>query len=225
MPDTAAPPVQPRPRRTSPPAADPPPPVALPMLGDDEEPRRFRMTYAYYSAFEEAQTETKFEWVDGEAIEMTGGTLEHAELGLALGAELRRVLRGRAFKIYGADVKIRVPHGPARYPDATVAGVPPDTEWHPRDKHLTLLNPVVIVEVLSESTARTDTVLKRDEYLQIPSVTDYLIAAQDEVRVVHHRRDGDRWRTNMLRGTDAVIALDGPGVELPLADVYEGVLP
>ena len=218
MPKTAAPPRRPR-------TPAPPPPVALPPLGVDEPPRRFRMSRERYLAFEEAQIHTKFEWVDGEAIEMTGGTFEHAELGLAFGAELRNALRGRAFKVCSCDMSVHVPNGPDRYPDVSVAAVPPRFERHPRDRHLKLLNPVVLVEVLYESTSGTDTVDKRDEYLRIPTVSDYLIAARDEVRVVHHRRDGDRWRTSTLRGTGAVIALQGLGVELSLADVYEGVLP
>ena len=211
----------PRDRRTDPPA---PPPVALPILGIDEEPRRFRMTRDEYRAFEDAQTETKFEWVDGEALEMTGGTAEHAELGAAFAGELRNRLKGRAFKIYNGDLQVRIPNGPYRYPDATVAAVPPELEWHPQGKRLTLLNPVVLVEVLSQSTALTDTVAKLDEYGRIPTVTDYLIAAQDEVRVVHHRREGGGWRTVTLRGTDAVVRLGGPGADLPLGAVYEGVL-
>ena len=219
MPKTAAPP------RRPPRAADPPPPVPLPVLGVDEPPRRFRMTRTQYHAFEEAQTDSKFEWVDGEAIEMTGVTEEHSDVAGNICFHLRLALRGRPFKLHQSDMAVHAAGGPDRYPDVVVAPADSVFEPHPRGKRLRLSNPIVLVEVLSEWTTRTDTVLKREEYLRIPSVSDYLIAEQDAPLVTHHRRDGDQWRTRTPRGTDAVIALAGVGVELSLADVYEGVLP
>ena len=190
----------------------------------DDAPARYRMTRTEYLAFEERQTDRKHEWIDGEAIEMSGGTDEHDDIANNLRALLWIGLRGRSPKTKGPDIRVRIPDGPYYYPDVAVAPDPARFERHPSDKKLTLLDPVLVAEVLLDLTAETDTTRKPADYHAIPTVADHLVLVQDRAEVTHHRRDGDGRHTRVLRGTGATLTLPGLGVSLSLRDVYERVV-
>ncbi len=87
-------------------------------------------------------------------------------------------------------IEIRSPTGRGRFPDLVLTREPAVWVPHPRNVRLVLTNPSVVVEVLSDSTAGTDLGEKRADYLACPTVTDYLVVAQDEPLVLHHRRGG-----------------------------------
>ena len=84
-------------------------------------------------------------------------------------------------------------------------------------------NPVLIVEVLSPSTAATDRQIKVSDYRRIPSVTEILLIDSESAFAEVHRREGDRWITEMMRGPDATRALNSVPLAISLSELYEGV--
>ena len=212
--------------RAADPASDRPPAVPtgpVPRVG--ELRRRFPMTREQYRVFEEAQTENKFEWSRGEAIEVAGATAEHDILKTDLFGLLWSSLRGRPGRVFSSDMRVRIPSGPYRYPDLSAVTGAPEFERHPKDKKLVLSNPALLFEALSESTAEEDEGEKLDEYTLIPSLTDYVIAESRAVRVVHRTRTApDRpWEERVLKAPAATLELPALGFRATLAEIYAGL--
>ncbi len=159
-------------------------------------------TFAEYLVLE-AASETKHEYVNGEIFAMAGGTPEHSRLSANVILELGAALRGRPCVTFTSDLRIRVPAtGLGTYPDASV--VCGRIEVDPEDKN-SVTNPVVIVEVLSDSTERYDRDEKRAHYRQLPSLRDYLLVSQHERRIEHyHRNDDGTWTLRDARAGGAV---------------------
>ncbi len=163
----------------------------------------------------------KHEYLAGVVHAMAGGSNVHNLIASnCLGALVAR-LRGKRCKAYNSDTKIRVRH-PTHvrfyYPDASVvcqANPPADTFQD---------MPVVIVEVLSRSTRRIDTGEKQEAYLTIPTLSSYLLIEQDMASVVVQRRREQGFVRETYEGLDAVIPLPEIDAELPLAEVYDGVI-
>jgi Uma2 family endonuclease len=146
---------------------------------------------------------------------MTGGTLEHSVIERNLIFALTGRFRGRRCQAYTSNLKILV-SGSIRYPDAFVAGSP-----LPRGT-LVVTDPVVVFEVLSPSTASTDIGAKNEEYRDTPSIQHYIMLAQDRQRATVFARTGDDWVGHIVSG-DAILAMPEIGIEIPLAELYEGV--
>ena len=170
----------------------------------------------------ERQSQRKHEYIDGEVREMVGASRPHNLIAGNIAYAIQSQIRGRPFEVYQSDMRVRIPQGPYYYPDVTVAPSPPELEDEEAD---TLLNPLVIVEILSPSTRRTDRGEKLDNYRRIPSLTDYLIVAQDRMWIDRYVRDGSEWRLEDFSKADDAVKLEGTGCELPLADVYDRVFP
>ena len=171
----------------------------------------------------EERAETKHEWFDGEVREMAGGSVEHSLIANRIRALLDAALSKTPHLVFDSDLRTRIPSGPYVYPDAAVAAVPPQFDPPPRPggRRTVLLNPAVIVEVLSESTEATDRGEKLDGYRTIPSLTDYLLFSQDGPEVEHHRRNpGGAWERIALSGPEAVATLSAGGATLTLGEVY-----
>ncbi|QDT16001.1 Uma2 family endonuclease [Alienimonas californiensis] len=192
------------------------PPAALP-----------RMTREEYLAFDNAAVRTRYEWVDGKVRLMTGGTFNHALVGMNLVAILNAALRplrhqgGPSLAALGQTMRTRIPDGPYYYPDAVAGPIPPVLE---DDGQNTLLDPVLIAEVLSPSTARIDRGEKRREYLRIPTLENYLIVQPNLREVLRLTRDASspenpRWAEKRFRDED--VDLPRFGVTLPMAALYE----
>ena len=134
--------------------------------------------------------------------------------------------RGTAWKAQSQAMMVRGGTGRGRYPDVLIVSrLDEQFEFHPEEKELGLLNPLVLFEVPSDSTAATDSGDKLEDYASIPSVTDYLIVHQHQLRVEHHARTADGWRDTVHEDPDAAVTFAEPAVTLPLAEIYEGVLP
>jgi Uma2 family endonuclease len=175
---------------------------------------RKSMTVAEFLAWE-ARQPLRYEFDGFQPVAMTGGTAAHSAIQRNLAMAVGRRLRGRTCQFYGSDLKIEVA-GRIRYPDAFVvcSAVP---------LRSTVVNdPVVIFEVLSESTARTDIVTKNQEYAATPSVMRYVLLAQDEIGGTMFERVGDDWVGHILRA-DTVLRMPEIDIEVPLAELYEGV--
>jgi len=172
---------------------------------------------ADYLALEPTLPE-KHEYVDGVLYAMGGGTARHAWISTGIITGLSNVLRGRPCRVSTSDLKVAISReGPFFYPDVTVVCGAPQFVTETQDA---LLNPKLIVEVLSPSL---DVGERFRSYRQIASLEHYLLAAQDQVRVEHYRRQPNgRWLLEEL-GPGAEIELDALGVKLALDAVYAGV--
>src|SRR6185295_3571482 len=129
----------------------------------------------------ERQSEYKSEYVNGQIFAMTGASRKHNLIIINISGELSQQLEGRAWEVYavGMRVKVRAP-GLYTYPDVAVACGEPEFEDVFID---TLLNPTLLVEVLSPSTERYDRIAKSSYYRTIDSLAEHLLVAQDEIRV------------------------------------------
>ncbi|MFH5804692.1 Uma2 family endonuclease [Alienimonas sp. DA493] len=134
-----------------------------------------------------------------------------------------------AWDLLTQDAEVACPTGRHRFPDLVLTRMPAEYAPHPRDRELILLNPSVCVEVLSEGTEAVDLRDKPGDYLSIPSVTDYLVVAQDEPNVLHHRRDPATqpaaWAVERVTDLAAAVTLAAPTATLPLAEIYKRVFP
>ena len=177
------------------------------------------MSVADYLEWEAAE-EVRHEYVGGVVYEMAGGTLPHAAIGTNIVGILHRFLRGKSCRPFGPDLKVCIEyptHTRLYYPDAMVVCQPgsPGEHFH---RH-----PSLIVEVLSESTRRTDESEKREAYFTIESLRVYILLEQDEAAAVVWRRRDEGFVREVYLGLDAVIELPEFIATLPLAEVYEAV--
>ena len=159
--------------------------------------------------------------LNGEIFAMTGGTPEHADLAASVIRELGIQLRGRSCRVYTSDLRIRVlATGLGTYPDASVVCGP--LERDPADKN-TVVNPVVLIEVLSDSTERYDRGEKFAHYRRIPSLQEYVLVSQLEHRIEVFRRNGDgtwTWSEALEPGSAKLSSIS---CELSVEAIYAGV--
>jgi Uma2 family endonuclease len=174
------------------------------------------MTVAEFLAWEETQ-ELRWEFDGVAPVAMTGGTEAHEIIQLNLVTALNAKLRGTPCRVYGSNVKIRVADR-IRYPDAFVVCAPVQPRGTVRD------DPIVVFEVLSPSTARTDRVEKMREYWEAASIRRYVLIEQEGVSATACVREGGRWSGRVLWSGDT-LALPEIGIELALDDLYEGLDP
>jgi Uma2 family endonuclease len=172
------------------------------------------MTIEDFLAWEERQ-ELRYEFDGWEPVAMTGGTLAHEVLGGTLRALLREQLRGKPCQAVGPTLKIEA-MGRIRYPDAFVFCTPvPPGETVVRE-------PVVVFEVLSPGTSRTDRIEKLREYQATPSIQRYVIFEQDSIAAMVFTRHGEGWDVRPATAGD-ILAMPEIEVTLPLADIYADV--
>jgi Uma2 family endonuclease len=177
-------------------------------------PMRTPMTLESFLAWEDRQP-LRHEFDGVRAIAMTGGTAAHALIQINLAIAVGGRLRGKPCRFMGNDLKIRVA-GRIRYPDGFVYCGPFQAGTKVIDE------PVVIFEVLSESTSSTDLITKNVEYAATPSVRRYVVLAQDAIGGTMFERDGDDW-TGRLLSADSLLRMPEIGIEVPITELYEGV--
>ncbi len=172
------------------------------------------MSLDEFLAWEERQ-ELRWEFDGFAPVAMTGGTAAHSAIQRNVLYALTGRLRGKTCQPYTADLKVQVA-GSIRYPDAFVVCSPVP------GSATVVTDPVVVFEVLSPSTGYTDMGIKNEEYRDTPSVQRYVMLAQDRMAAtVFARVDGD-WVGHIVSG-DAVLPMPEIDIELPLAELYEGV--
>lgn len=149
------------------------------------------MSYAEYLAFE-ATSSTKHEFINGEIYAMAGGSIQHGAIAVAVSTALSNALRDRLCRVLSSDVRVRSKAtGMSTYPDVTV--VCQAIEVDPDDEH-GVLNPTVIVEVLSDSTEAYDRGAKAAHYRRIPSLREYVLISQSEPLIeVYRRNERNKW--------------------------------
>lgn len=174
-------------------------------------------TPAEYLARERASSE-RHEFLAGEVFAMAGATFEHNKIVGNLVGELRSALRQRPCDVTPSDMRVKIPaFGLYTYPDVTVVCGDPQFEDEVRD---TLLNPTVIIEVLSESTEAYDRGKKFRYYRSIPSLREYVLVAQDAISVERYTRgDGGVWSLQESGAGDTLV-LASIGCEVPVGEIY-----
>ncbi len=169
----------------------------------------------------ERQADYKSEYWNGEIVAMAGGSEQHSLICVNISGELRARLKDKPCRTYSSDLRVRATRTRYFYPDVSIVCGEPEFADEVVDM---LLNPVVLLEVLSPSTEDKDRGLKFAFYRQISSLTHYLMVSQDEPHVEHYaRQDDNHWLLADLRGLDAVLRLPSIGCELPLSEVYARV--
>ncbi len=182
------------------------------------------MTYAEYLTFE-ASSETKHEYLHGEVFAMADGTITHGALAGAVLTALSNALRDRACRVLSSDVRVRSKAtGLSTYPDVTV--VCQKIEVDDEDAH-GVLNPTLIVEVLSDSTEAYDRGAKAAHYRRIASLREYVLVAQgDPLIEVYRRNERGNWElfAEARRGERAELTSCGPPIVLDVDAIYRDPL-
>lgn len=178
-----------------------------------------RWTVSEYLAFERASDE-KHEFIDGNVYLMTGASREHNLIVFNLVTILGNQLRDRACEAYANDMRVKVKQDYA-YPDLAVVCDPPEFEDSEVD---ILLNPTLLIEVLSASTEQYDRGKKFEAYRTLSSLQEYVLIAQDRPHIERFVR-GDRgmWIFSEVNGLDVSLELASIGCTLLLADVFQKV--
>ena len=176
------------------------------------------MTEDEFIAFEIASSE-RHEFFKGEVFAMAGGTFIHSQLQVRIASMLDSALRNKACRVANSDLMVTVrATGLKTYPDVSVVcGRPKFQDL----RELELLNPILLVEVLSEATAAYDRGKKFWHYRQIESLEEYLLVSTDEPLVEVYRRNADgTWTLHGYDGLTAIARLDSVDVSLPLSEIY-----
>lgn len=162
----------------------------------------------------EAKQELKHEFDGFRPVAMTGGTANHARIGRNIVNALSRRLASKPCEVFNSDLGLRTAAG-FRYPDAMVVCTPVS------GNALSVSDPTVVFEVISDSTGATDRFTKRREYQAIPSLRRYIIVEQGGPAASVYARP--RWREQPVEGLDAVLVLPKIEAELPFAEIYAGL--
>ena len=178
------------------------------------------LTPEEYLAFERKAT-TKHEYLNGQIVAMSGASFAHNFLTMNTANQLYNQLIGGECQVATSDMRVKVTQIDSYfYPDVVVVCGESRAE---DDTFDTLLNPTVVVEVLSPSTETYDRGEKFEHYQQIASLKEYVLISQDKIRVEHYHRQETGWMQTEFRGLEDVLSLLSIGCELRLQDVYRRV--
>jgi Uma2 family endonuclease len=164
---------------------------------------------------------TRHEFVAGRVYAMAGGTVNHETVAGNFRTEAGYGLKGKKCRPMGSDLLLKVPLGEFGeafyYPDGMIVC----RAMGGQDRFTQF--PVVILEVLSDSTRRTDELRKLRDYFTLPSLKVYLLAEPDEPLIRVYRRAGDRFELSLLVGEEKILKLPEVGLEIPLREIYRDV--
>jgi len=179
----------------------------------------------------ERESEERNEYLDGQIYAMAGESPQHGAICTNIGGQLYAQLRGKSCQVFSKDMKVR--SGPApklgqtkglySYPDLLV--VCGELKFHDEHRDV-LLNPAVVIEVLSPTTEAFDRGEKWARYQTwLPELTDYLLVSQTKPRIDHfHRRAGGEWVYSLVNSLEDSLRLDSVGCVLQLTDVYDRIV-
>lgn len=172
----------------------------------------------------ERLAEYKSEYVDGKIIAMAGASYTHNRLVSRLNLRVGAIAEQNGCTSLASDMRVQIPNTPRyRYPDLTIVCDEPILEGEDVD---VLLNPLLIIEVLSRSTQDADREDKFREYRQIPSLLEYVLVSQTAPSIEQYQRqeDSNLWLFVPNEGWNASITFTSLGVTIPLRDLYAGIL-
>ncbi len=191
---------------------------AVAPLSFPERPPLPTWTVKQYFALEEF-TRTRFEYLDGQIYVMTGGTNNHSAIKMNAAVEIGRQIRESQCSLRNSDMRVKVGDRRYIYPDLSAVCGPARLD----DNNTTLLNPVLVVEVLSPSAVAYDRSAKLDFYRSIPSVRAYLIIDQHQIHVELHSRTAGGWHWQTFSDIHDVVPLEALAGRLPLSEIYRGI--
>lgn len=170
----------------------------------------------------ERESEIRHEYLDGEIFEMAGANKRHNRISINMIHLIVSQIRDRNCIAYGSDMRIRIPATHTyTYPDVVALCGPEEFEDETEDN---LLNPSLIVEVLSKSTEAYDRGTKFESYQTIESLREYVVITQEPFRVEQFvRKDVSTWTYFEFRSADDVVRLHSIDCELSLRDIYHKV--
>jgi|SRR5450755_223216 Uma2 family endonuclease len=169
----------------------------------------------------ERAAEYKSEYYQGEMFAMAGTTVAHSRIVMNVSAELVTALKGKSCQAFDSNLRVHVPAtGLYTYPDVSAVCEKPQLLDKEAD---TLLNPILIVEVLSKSTQSYDRGDKFKNYRSIPSLREYLLIEQDQILVEQWFIKDGHWTLAEYNTLDAAITLVSLDIRLALADVYRDI--
>ncbi|MEW6128263.1 MAG: Uma2 family endonuclease [Acidobacteriota bacterium] len=167
----------------------------------------------------ERKAQDKSEFYFGEIFLMSGGNPEHSLISLNICSELRARLKGKNCRTFESNMKIGVPNSKLfSYPDGSVVCGEPRFRDNQGD---VLMNPNLIIEVVSPSTEAFDRGKKFFQYQQIPTFTDYILVSQDEPRLEHYaKQKNGTWVLTMVEGLKGNLTIPALGCKVRLSEVY-----
>jgi Uma2 family endonuclease len=179
------------------------------------------MTPEEYLEFDSV-SDIRHEYSDGEIFAMTGGSLNHNQININIAGQLKNKLTGTPCRPLASDMRVKIEElGKYTYPDIVI--VCGNIELEKFKGIETLLNPVAIIEILSDSTEAYDRGKKFTDYRLIPSLREYILVSQNHCNVEQFSR-GDRgiWQIlNPCTDMERSITIESIGCELLLSDIYE----
>lgn len=177
-----------------------------------------KLTPGEYLAIER-KSEIRHEYYAGEMFAMSGASRPHNVISVNFVTALNQALRDRPCEAYTADMRVRVPTGLYTYPDVVVAC---DPQFEDAEVD-TLLNPVVIVEVLAESTAGYDRGTKFKHYRAIESIREIILVEQSSPQLERWALIDGVWQLEEVIGLEKALRLTSIGVEIPLSEIFRKV--
>jgi len=172
----------------------------------------------------ERENDTRYEYHNGEIFVMAGGTVSHTDISGNVFHETTTKLRAKnsSCRPFNNDLKIQI-QSERRfvYPDMSVICGEPETSEYYKDA---LTNPIIIIEVLSDSTANYDRGKKFFLYRKIETLQEYILIEQDAPEIdIYTRTEGDLWRIKRVSGVENSLTLQSLEIEIPLKDIYRNV--
>lgn len=186
------------------------------------QPKPFMTEELYLE--QERQSTIKHEYYAGHVYAMAGASEQHNVIALNIAATLHAQLRGRSCRAYPSDMRVKVlKTGLNTYPDFTIVCGP--SQFTDPLKRDTVINPTVIIEILSPSTERYDRGMKFEQYRTITSLQEYILIAQDKHRIERFvRHEPNAWVFSEVSGLEAMMPITSIQGFLALQDVYEQVI-
>ena len=181
------------------------------------------MTPEEYLALERSSIDIKHEYYGGEIFAMTGAKTNHVLINTNITAGLhnRFVADNSTCRIFSNDMRVKIESKSGYvYPDIAVACGDIEFEDNQFD---TLTNPIVIIEILSDSTEVHDRTEKFDLYREIPTLQDYILVSQNKCRVEHHIKGPDMWGTLYYTDMEQILKVESIGCEIAISEIYRWI--
>ncbi|WP_017720742.1 Uma2 family endonuclease [Kamptonema formosum] len=182
--------------------------------------KQAHITVEDYFALEEKEADIRHEYYDGEVITMTGTSKPHNIIVLNLALALRQRLKGGYCRVFMENVRLEVEGGRHyTYPDVMVT-----CDGRDRADDYNVRYPVLVVEVLSDSTEALDRGKKASQYRKLPTLQEYVLVSQSECGVeLFSRSQAPSWTLTELSAPDSVLNLSCLNLQIPLSEIYEGI--
>jgi Uma2 family endonuclease len=181
-----------------------------------------RQSWDEYVQFERRADE-KHEYFDGEVFAMAGGSANHSLVGGNVIRAAGNALASKDCQVFTSDMRVLCPSGLGTYPDCSIVCGPP--KYLDQTKKDTLLNPIVIFEVLSPTTEAYDRGKKFAHYETLSSLKEYVLLSQDQVRIEHFARQpqAGQWLRTVVNDAAGMLELPVLGIALSVAQLFAKV--